>query len=100
MIAADLYAIAAVLLFGAALIATVLRQGALQRLIALNVMGSAVFLFLITLAQRSGGVEPDPVPHAMVLTGIVVAVSITAFAVGLLRRVSADEETAAEEPRR
>ena len=31
--------------------------------------------------------QPDPVPHAMVLTGIVVAVSATAFALVLARRI-------------
>lgn len=55
----------------------------LRKLLALNVLGSAVFLMLVTLARRGAG-ELDPVPQALVLTGIVVAVSATAFALALL----------------
>jgi len=39
----------------------------------------------VGLAQRDGGV--DPVPQAMVLTGIVVAVAATALALALARRL-------------
>jgi multicomponent Na+:H+ antiporter subunit C len=45
-------------------------------------MGTGVFMVLVTSALGQG--QPaDPVPHAMVLTGIVVAVSATAFALAL-----------------
>ena len=40
-------------------------------------LGNGIFLLLIAMAARAPG-EPDPVPHAMVLTAIVVAVSATA----------------------
>ncbi|HSP01425.1 MAG TPA: NADH-quinone oxidoreductase subunit K, partial [Thioalkalivibrio sp.] len=36
------------------------------------------------LPQHQG--EPDPVPQALVLTGIVVAIAATALAVVLIRR--------------
>ncbi|MCS6787654.1 MAG: NADH-quinone oxidoreductase subunit K [Thiobacillaceae bacterium] len=55
----------------------------LRRILALNVMGSGAFLVLVGLAQSDG--QPDPVPQAMVLTGIVVAVAATALALGLAR---------------
>ena len=38
-------------------------------------------------AARVAGDRPDPVPHAMVLTGIVVAVSATALALALACRI-------------
>ncbi len=95
--AAELYGVAAALLFALGVIAAIRRQQLIQRLLALNVMGSAVFLFLITLAYRDPDPFPDPVPHAMVLTGIVVAVSITAFAVGLARRIESDEKQQPDE---
>ncbi len=50
-------------------------------------MGSGAFLVLVGLAQRNG--VPDPVPQAMVLTGIVVAVAATALTLALLRRLQA-----------
>lgn len=58
---------------------------ALRRIIAINVMGNGVFMVMVTLANR--GDTADPVLHALVVTGLVVAVSATAFA---LRLASAD----------
>ena len=58
----------------------------LRRILAFNIMGSGAFLVLVGLAQRDGVV--DPVPHAMVLTGIVVAVASTALALALGRRIA------------
>ncbi len=62
----------------------------LRKILAVNIMASGVFLFLVTIAHGSG-VLIDPVPHAMVLTGIVVSVSGTAVALALACRV---QETA------
>jgi multicomponent Na+:H+ antiporter subunit C len=45
-------------------------------------MGTGVFMVLVATAVSDGRVA-DPVPHAMVLTGIVVAVSATAFSLAL-----------------
>ncbi|MCW8194038.1 NADH:quinone oxidoreductase [Proteobacteria bacterium 005FR1] len=53
----------------------------LRRVIAVNLMGSGVFLVLVALAARSS--PPDPVLQALVVTGLVVAISATAFAVRL-----------------
>jgi multicomponent Na+:H+ antiporter subunit C len=58
----------------------------LRRLLALNVIGSGVFLVLVGLAQRGAGQPADPLAQALVLTGIVVAISATALGVVLLRR--------------
>ena len=55
----------------------------LRRVIAVNLMGSGVFLLLVAIAARGAGDRPDPVPHAMVLTGIVVAVCATGVALVL-----------------
>lgn len=68
---------------------------ALRRIIALNIMGSGVFLILVSLAARTDG-SPDPVPHAMVLTGIVVAVSATALAIALTCKLNELESEAGE----
>ncbi|MBT0652019.1 NADH-quinone oxidoreductase subunit K [Geomobilimonas luticola] len=59
-----------------------------RRILAFNLMGSGIFLVLVGLAQRSGRI--DPVPQAMVLTGIVVSVAATALALALARRRYAD----------
>lgn len=56
-------------------------RDALRRIIAINLMGSGVFLVMIALAAR---VTPsDPILVALVVTGLVVAVSATALALRL-----------------
>ena len=59
----------------------------LRKLIALNVMGAGVFHVLVAVAYRGLDAGPDPVPQALVLTGIVVAVSATALALALSQRL-------------
>ncbi|TLX63238.1 NADH:quinone oxidoreductase [Stutzerimonas nosocomialis] len=56
-------------------------RDALRRIIAINLMGSGVFLVMIALAARV--VPSDPVLVALVVTGLVVAVSATALALRL-----------------
>lgn len=73
-------------LFGIGLYGFWVHEHLLRKILALNVMGNAVFLMLVALARRDPTVT-DPVPHAMVLTGIVIAVSATAFALALARRL-------------
>ena len=53
----------------------------LRRIIAINIMSSGVFMVMVALAHRT---QPgDPVLHALVVTGLVVAVSATASALRL-----------------
>ena len=87
-----LYGISACLIMAFGLRAVLLSDSLLQRIIALNVMGSGVFMMLITIAYRGPDAAPDPIPHALVLTGIVVAVSATALALTLLRRLSEEQD--------
>lgn len=59
-----------------------IRRHPLRRIIAINVMSSGVFMIMVALARRSD--PADPVMHALVVTGLVVAVSATAFALRLV----------------
>ena len=79
------YALAGVGLFVLGLHGLIVHSHLLRKILALNIMGSGVFLVMVALARR-GAEAPDPVPHAMVITGIVVAVSATALALALLLR--------------
>lgn len=80
-----LYALAGAVLFAMGVAGVVRLAHLLRKILAFNVMGSGAFLILVGLAQRGGA--PDPVPQAMVLTGIVVAVAATALALALARRL-------------
>jgi multicomponent Na+:H+ antiporter subunit C len=82
----DLYAFGALALFSIGLHGLIVCRHLLRKVIALNFAGSGVFLLLVAFSRRAGA-EPDPVPQAMVLTGIVVAFAATAFALGLLVRI-------------
>ncbi|MDR9426114.1 MAG: cation:proton antiporter subunit C [Marinobacter sp.] len=79
-----LYAFAGVGLCAIGVFGFVRLEHLLRKLLAFNLMGSGVFLVLVGLAQHRNG--PDPVPQALVLTGIVVAIAATALAVVLIRR--------------
>ena len=80
-----LFAIVGVALFAMGAGGVLLHGHLLRRILAFNLMGSGAFLIFVGLAQRDG--SPDPVPQAMVLTGIVVAVAATALALALLRKL-------------
>ncbi|WP_351123175.1 NADH-quinone oxidoreductase subunit K [Shewanella sp. T24-MNA-CIBAN-0130] len=67
--------------------ALIVYANLLRKILAINVMCTGVFLVLVSLASRNNDVQPDPVPHAMVITGIVVAVSATALALILMLRI-------------
>lgn len=77
---------AAILVVCATLYGFLVTRHLIRRVVCLNMLGAGVFLLLVAIARRAPGPDPDPVPHAMVLTGIVVALSATAFALVILRR--------------
>ena len=61
----------------------------LRKIIAFNLLGSGVFLLFGVVGRRgaAAGVGNDPVPQALVITGVVVAFSATALAIALLLRL-------------
>lgn len=65
----------------------VLRAHLIRKVLAINIMASGVSLMLVGTGAMGAG-EVDPVPQAMVITGIVVAVSATALALALLLRLA------------
>ncbi len=83
-----LYMLSGVAIFGVCLYAVIVHAHLIRRILALNIMGSGVFLLLTGVARR--GPEVDAVPQALVLTGIVVTVAATALALALTRRVQSE----------
>ena len=81
-----LYSATGIGLFGIGLYGLIVAAPILRKILAVNVMGIGVFMLLVATAEK--GIDfSDPVPHAMVLTGIVVAVAGTALALSLLCRI-------------
>ncbi len=89
MSTATLYGICAAGLVGLGLFSLVTNPHPLRKILAFNVIGSGVFLVFGVIARRGAavGLGADPVPQALVITGIVVAFSATAMAVALLLRL-------------
>lgn len=99
----DLLALSGAALVGLGLYGLMTAGAALGRILAFNVLGGGVFLLFGAIARRgaAGGLASDPVPQALVITGIVVAFCATALAVALVLRlaaVRAQEEAAASAP--
>ncbi|HNO74323.1 NADH-quinone oxidoreductase subunit K [Nitrosomonas mobilis] len=84
-----LYALTGIGLFSLGLHALIVQSHLLHKLLAINVMSCGVFLVLASLAARTPEGSVDPVPHAMVITGIVVAVAATALGLAILLRIHA-----------
>ncbi len=61
----------------------------LRKIVAVNLLGSGVFLVFGVVGRRgaAAGFGNDPVPQALVITGIVVAFAATALAIALLLRL-------------
>lgn len=76
------------------------RPNLVRKLMAMNILQVAVIMFFIALADKTGGTAPievhglesvtayiNPLPHALMLTAIVVGVSTTGVALALLIRI-------------
>lgn len=87
-----IYALTGIGLFTLGLRGTLLHRSLLGRILSINICGAGVFLLLVAIAYRGPGMAPDALPHALVLTGIVVAVSATALALALGRRLRVPED--------
>ena len=90
----------AVIVFGIGFTMLFLNRNLIKKVIGFNFMDSAIFLFLASNGYIAGRASPifedgvtaaenyiNPVPAGLVLTGIVVSVSVTAFLLALTTRL-------------
>lgn len=91
--AATLYGLMGAILVGLGLYGVVLLGGFLRRLLAFNLLGGGVFILFGVVARRGAGAGfgGDPVPQALVITGIVVAFCATAIAITLIERLTEED---------
>lgn len=85
------FALAGAALLALGLLGLVLQPHPLRRILAFNVLGAGVFLLFGVVARRAPppGLGTDPIPQALIITGLVVAFAATALAVALLLRLHA-----------
>ena len=97
------YEAVAVILSGIGLTNLLLQRNMIKKISGLNIMDTAVYLFLADKGYVAGRAAPiiqitqdgipaagayvNPIPAGLVLTGIVVSVSVTAFALSLTLRL-------------
>ncbi|WP_431302852.1 NADH-quinone oxidoreductase subunit K [Sediminicoccus sp. BL-A-41-H5] len=77
------YGLAASALVALGLYGLVTQPALLRKVLAFNLLGGGVFLLFGVVAARGG----DPVPQALVITGLVVAFAATALALVLVLRL-------------
>ena len=89
MSASTLYGLCGAVLVGLGLFGLIVHPQPLRKILAFNLIGGGVFLLFGAVARRgaAAGFGADPVPQALVITGIVVAFSATALAIALLLRL-------------
>jgi len=100
MSAATLAGLTGAALIGLGLYGLLTAPHPLRKILAFNILGSGVFLLFGIIARKgaAAGFAADPVPQAMVITGIVVAFSATALAVALLLRLFQETGCATLDP--
>jgi multicomponent Na+:H+ antiporter subunit C len=90
------YYVAAFLLLGIGAYVMMADRNLVKKVIGMNVFQTAIFLFFIAAAFVEGAAPPllnaegpyvSPLPHVLILTAIVVGVSLTAVALGLIVRI-------------
>jgi multicomponent Na+:H+ antiporter subunit C len=71
----------------------------IKKIIGINIMETSVFLLFVSIGFIRGGNAPiltldgtpsvyvNPLPSALILTGIVVAVSITVYALSMIIKI-------------
>lgn len=89
MTSTTLFGLCASVLIGLGVFGLISHPQLLRKILAFNVIGSGVFLLFGTIAYRGAGagMSADPVPQALLITGIVVAFSASTLAVALLIRL-------------
>lgn len=83
----QIYSLTSAVLFVIGIGGVFISRHFIKKIIATMIMGGGVFLSFVSFAQRDALNFADPVPHALVITGIVVAVASAAFALALARRI-------------
>ena len=116
----NFYETAAIIVFGIGFVTLLLNRNIIKKIIGFNFMDTAIYLFLASKGYITGRIAPivserlgdaniagyqagtavptltnyvNPVPAGLVLTGIVVSVSFTAFFLALAVRLYREYHT-------
>ncbi len=88
--------VVSIILFSMGTLIVLTQPNLVKKVIGINIMETSIFLFFIAVGNAYGGIPPiydpnypqafyvNPLPSVMMLTGIVVSFSVTAFALALI----------------
>ena len=104
-----IYSLVLILMF-LGMFGMIIANNYMKKMMAMNVMQVAVILFFLCFAQKTGGMIPilngittdpslyiNPLPHALMLTAIVVSLGTTGVAIALLMRIKETYESVEED---
>jgi len=95
IIVANFPFLASIFLFSMGCLIILTQQNLIKKVIGINVMETSIFLFFLAIGNIIPGGPPivrpgmeeviyvNPLPQALILTGIVVSFSVTAFALAI-----------------
>ncbi|MEG0014556.1 MAG: cation:proton antiporter subunit C [Clostridium sp.] len=94
------YEAVSMILFGIGFTTLLLQKNMIKKVIGINIMDTAIYLFLAAKGYIAGRADPiimngmtnveayiNPIPSGLVLTGIVVSVSVSAFFLALIHQL-------------
>ncbi len=98
------------ILFFLGIYGMIMCRNYMKKLMSMNIMQVAVIFFFLCLGQKDGGTLPilqtgltnpdlyvNPLPHALMLTAIVVSLGTTGVAIALLLRIRENYGSVEEE---
>ena len=104
-----IYSLVLILMF-LGMFGMIIANNYMKKMMAMNVMQVAVILFFLCFAQKTGGMIPilngittdpnlyiNPLPHALMLTAIVVSLGTTGVAIALLMRIKETYDSVEED---
>ncbi len=94
----NFYYLVAIIIFIIGFHTMLTHSNLVKKIIGMNIMDTAIFLFFVSIGYVRGNRAPiielgadytyiNPLPSALILTGIVVSVSTTAFALSLIVKI-------------
>lgn len=96
MLQSNYLEVGAIILFGIGFMILLLNNNMIKKIIGMNIMDTSIFLLFISIGYIKGKEAPiivggqmhhagyvNPIPAGLMLTGIVVAVSVTGFMLAL-----------------
>jgi len=91
------YEVVAMILYGIGFTTLLMSRNLVKKVIGLNISSASVYLFLAAKGYITGRAAPiivdgvqdvtayvNPIPTGLILTGIVISVSVTAFSLALI----------------